>query len=247
MREQILTLQDRLRQYEEKEEVKHNVVAIVPKSEEPEIEEQKQVLSNKEIFRRYAYGYSNNFYEFGLQQYGKNIKLQIFTGYDSKAYIITEDRCYKSKNQYSDLNEWPFVFTHKTLGWIIKLDFKAKNSLHNSQYNLEVNCVKFEDMAVVQSKTIDAKMKSLQQEERKLVNREVFRRYTNGDLSSFEFGFQQEGKNYTFKILKGQRDVAKIITYDRCYDSRTRYSELLTRPFVFTHKTTGWIVKLGFR
>ena len=97
MREQILALQDRLRQYEEKEEVKHNVVAIVPKSEEPEIEEQKQVLSNKEIFRRYAYGYSNNFYEFGLQQYGKNIKLQIFTGYDSKAYIITEDRCYKSK------------------------------------------------------------------------------------------------------------------------------------------------------
>ena len=59
MREQILALQAKLRQYEEEEEVKQDAVAVVPKSEETEIEEQKQVISNKEVLRRYAFGYSN--------------------------------------------------------------------------------------------------------------------------------------------------------------------------------------------
>ena len=36
-----------------------DAVAVVPKSEETEIEEQKQVISNKEVLRRYAFGYSN--------------------------------------------------------------------------------------------------------------------------------------------------------------------------------------------
>ena len=124
MREQILSLQAKPNQYEEEEEVKQDVVAVIPKSEEPEIEEQKQVISNKEIFCRYAHG-DCNFSEFGLQQDGKHIKLQIFKGCEQKPYVITEDRCYKSRTKYSDFNMRPFVFTHKTLGWIIKLGLKA--------------------------------------------------------------------------------------------------------------------------
>ena len=79
-----------------------------------------------------------------------------------------------------------------------------------------------------------------------MVSREIFRRYTFGDCNSSEFGFHQNGQNYTFKILKNKRDEAQIITNDRCYDSRTRYDLLNKRPFLFTHKVTGWILKLGY-
>ena len=81
-------------------------------------------------------------------------------------------------------------------------------------------------MAVVQLKAVKEEMNSTHLEERKQVNREVFRRYAVGDSSSFEFGLEQDGKNYFFKINKGSEDVAQIITNDRCYDSRTKYSEL---------------------
>ena len=136
--------------------MKQDVVAVVLKSEEPVIEQRKQVISNKEVLRRYAFG-DCNFSEFGFQQDSKNIKLYIFIGYEQKPCVITEDRCYKSRTQYSDLKYRPFVFTHKTLGWLIKLGLKADSQSFEQkfQYSLEVNCVKFEDMAVVQPKMKD--------------------------------------------------------------------------------------------
>ena len=100
-----------------------------PRAEEEEIkeaillEEQKWAVKWDQVCRRYWVGnYEST--EYGLEQNGKNAKIEIKAPHPEYHQKITiDDRCYNSKTHIFTLERKPFEFVHRPLGWAVKLGF----------------------------------------------------------------------------------------------------------------------------
>ena len=80
------------------EEVKYDDTAVQPLIEEeklPHLEIQPQINSNQELYRRYSMGSAFST-EFGLQQEGKDIKIEINCNDEETVKVMIDDRCYDS-------------------------------------------------------------------------------------------------------------------------------------------------------
>ena len=67
--------------------------------------------------------------------------LPLFSLFLSRNVILVPYILFLYRINIDDLSSTPFEFAHKPLGWVIKLSFEYPN------YTLEINGVKYEDMA----------------------------------------------------------------------------------------------------
>ena len=103
-------------------------------------------MKNKQFLRRYAVGDLIQT-EFGLQHEDENVKIQIKnTVATCKIIKITiDEKEYNSEKKKNDIIQTPFVFEHKSRGWLIKIGYEQKYL--DDKYTLEINGEKYEEMA----------------------------------------------------------------------------------------------------